>query len=419
MGDAFLSKKGTNNEQLQVFSLGRFEVYYGKDKLFDETGRYQKLIDLFMFFISHRGKPFYPETILDTLWPEKEYSDPRNVMKNMVYRLKHELEDAGLPEAKSYISFVQGGYMWNSNVPCWIDADAFKALCESAGRMVEKDPFGAIETYREALQIYQGHYLPGIRDDLWVLPIRQSYRQLFLRSISKLMNLQKEYHLFTQMALDCEAFLEIECFDEDLHLFYLEALLGEGKTTQALSHYKYITSLKYNELGAKPSTAMQQVYQAISLHSDKEKPKRSELHELLTEQDSALGAQLCDPKTFHLFFRLEKCRAEREGTPVHMGIISIIGNTSCLPGSTQYTEMVEYLQQLIQTSLRRSDMFSNWDESHFTLLLQGVDIDQAESVLTRIKETFRAKYPNDELCLSSSVHRIMPFQWAADDEILK
>lgn len=410
VGDVNLSATKPNKSQFQIFTLGRFEVYCGNDKLFDETGRYQKLVDLFMFFISHRGKLFYPETILETLWPGKEYKDPRNVMKNMVYRLKQELIFAGLPEAKTYINFMQGGYTWKSDASCWIDADAFKTLCESAGQLVEAEPLGAIETYRKALQLYKGHYLPGVCDDLWVLPIRQSYRQLFLRSISKLMNLQKEYHLFSQMALDCEAFLEIESFDEELHLFYLEALLEEGKTTQALSHYEYITSLKYNEMGAKPSQAMQRIYQAINLRKSKTKPAQNELQKLLIEQDVSQGAQLCDPDTFHLFFRLEKCRAEREGTPIHMGIISLSGNDACLPGSRQYAEMLEHLQQLLHSNLRKTDMFSNWNENHFTLLLQGASIEQAEAILTRIKETFRKDFPDDKLVLSSSVHRIMPLK---------
>ena len=410
MGDAYLSGAKQNKSQFKICTLGRFEVYCGTDKLFDETGRYQKLADLFMFFISHRGKLFYPEIILETLWPDKEYKDPRNVIKNMIYRLKHELKDAGISEVKAYINFIQGGYIWKNDAACWIDIDAFKALSESAGQLVKTDPFGAIETYREALKLYKGHYLNGASDNLWVLPIRQSYRQLFLRSISKLMTLQKEYHLYSQMALDCERFLEIETFDEDLHLFYLEALLGEGKTTQALSHYEYITSLNYHEMGTKPSQAMQHIYQAINSRDGKAKPAQNELQELLIEQDVSQGAQLCDPDTFQLFFRLEKCRAERQGIPIHMGIISLSGNDSYPPGSREYKEILQHLQQIIHTHLRKTDMFSNWNESNFTLMLQGADIDQTEAILTRIKETFRKAFPGDRLSLSSSVHRIMPLK---------
>ncbi len=45
----------------------------------------------------------------------------------------------------------------------------------------------------------------------------------------------------------------IEPYDETLHLYSLQALIGLGETKSALNHYNYITSFLYKELGVKPS----------------------------------------------------------------------------------------------------------------------------------------------------------------------
>jgi DNA-binding SARP family transcriptional activator len=394
---------------LKIYTLGRFEVWWGGRSLFDEIRRCHKTEELLMYFLSNRGKPVYAETALENLWPDKEYSDPKNVMKNLVYRLKQRLVNLNVPEAKSYITYTRGCYGWNSNAPCWLDINIFETLCETAGNLSLTDRPAAISRYREALNLYLGHYLPECHDAYWVLPVRQYYRRLFVKSASALMTLQKESGQFSQMAEDCEKALAVEYLDENMHLFYLEALLEEGKTAQARSHYEYITALSYNESGAKPSPAMQHIYRAINSASEKPLSEAGSLQEMLLDRNETPGALHCDSDTFRLLFRLERHRAERENLPLHLGLLTLSGSEKRF-SARDGCELQDLLQQLLLNSLRKVDIFTTLDNGQFTLLLPGLTLEQAEKVLLRVREAFRSDFPDKNVSLSSSVHRVMPLK---------
>ncbi len=392
------------NNTLEIFTLGRFQVCLGQRSLFDDAGRSQKLGDLLMYLITNRGKHIPPEAILETIWPDQDYSDPRNVLKNMIYRLKQGFEQMQIPGARSLISYSYGGYSWNINGPYRLDADVFENLCQEARNMVRIDPFQAANKYREALSLYHGHYLPECQQSPWVLSRRHHYRRLFVRSASDLFAIQKEHHLFSQLAEDAERALAIEDFDENINLYYMEALLEEGKTSQARAHYEYITALYYYENGSKPSPAMQRVYKLIKAQGEKKALDFNDLRQILIERDKSKGALLCEPDAFRLLCRLERRRSERNNHPVQLGMLSFNSSASPKDFSVQHNTAMECLRDVLLGHLRRSDMVSPWNESQFAVLLPGLTHQQAEKLLQRILAVFTESCPGEEVNLRSSVH---------------
>ncbi len=400
------------NNTLRIYTLGRFQIRFGDRMLVDATGRFKKIGELLMYLITHRGKHSTPETILETIWPDHDYTNPRNVFKNMIYRLKQDLEQMQIPEAKALISYSYGAYGWNINAQYWLDADVFESLCQEARSLSKIDPFLAAEKYREALTLYLGHYLPECQPCSWVMTKRHYYRRLFVRSVSDLLAFQKEHRLFSQMAEDCERALSIEDFDEKIHLFYMEALLEEGKTAQAKTHYEYITSLNYHEHGEKPSPAMQRIYKAIKSNSAKAELDYTDLRQMLVERDEAQGALFCEPATFRLFCRLERRRAERENRPVHVGLLSLTGPTFHTAPSKQLQQSMECLREVLTKSLRRADMISPWNDTQFAVLLPGLNLEQAENLLQRVREKFKEARLVEDLVLRSSVHSFLPPEYS-------
>ena len=400
----------TREKQLAIYTLGRFQVKFGDQVLFNEHTRSHKLGDLFMYLITQQGKQAPSEAILESLWPDQEYANPKNALKNMVYRLKKIMQEFQVPDAQSFILYSYGGYSWNSESAYWLDAEAFEQLCQQARSTAKTDPLQAADRYREALALYRGPYLPECHYSDWVLPRRHYCRQLFVRSVAELLALQKEHKLFSQMTEDCEKVLYIEDFEENFHHYYLEALLQEGKTAQARAHYEYITSLLYQELGAKPSPAMRRIYRAIKTQMEKPDMDFNDLQELLKERDDEEGALLCEPDFFRYLCRLEKRRAERQDLPVHLGIFSLTGpNFQPLPPG-QLTQCMEHMQKVLLARLRKGDVIASWNDNQYTVMLPRVNLEQAESVLQRIHNAIISACPKDEVVLRSSVHPILPWE---------
>ena len=402
--------KTENQKQLEIYTLGRFQVKFGEQTFFNDNTRSHKMSDLFMYLITQQGKQTSSETILEALWPDHEYSNPKNVLKNMVYRLKKTMLDYQVPDAKSLIVYSYGGYSWNSQSDYWLDTEAFETLCRKARNLAKADPHQAVDLYREALSLYRGPYLPECHYSDWVLPKRHYYRQLFVRSVSELLALQKEHRLFSQMAEDCEKVLYVDDIEENIHLYYIEALLQEGKTNQARAHYEYITSLLYQELGAKPSPAMRRIYRAIKAQSERPDLDFNDLQELLKERDDEQGALICEPDFFQYLCRLERRRAEREDLPVHLGILSLTGpNFQPLP-EAQLRNCMKEMEAVILSKLRKGDVVSSWSENQYTIMLPRVSLEQAEAVLQRIQNAVKQNSLDVDMIIRSSVHPVLPWE---------
>ncbi len=403
----------SDNGILKIYTLGRFQVCLGDQYLFNSVGRSQKLGELLMYLITNRGKHINPETIFETMWPEHDYNDPRNALKNLVYRLKKTFEQMQIPDARSYISYSYGGYGWNTGARYWLDVDVFEALCQDARSLIRLDPFQAAGKYREALSLYHGHYLPECQHCHWVLPKHHFYRRLFIRSVSDLLSFQREQRLFSEMVDDAEWALAIEEFDESIHLSYMEALLEEGKTAQARVHYEYITALNYCESGSKPLPAMQRIYRRIKDQSKKAVFDYKDMRQMLVEKDTGTGALFCDPEIFRLYCRLERRRAERDTRAIQLGLLTLAGPGKNAVPADMIKKAMESLRKVLSVRLRKADIVTPWNDNQFTVLLPGITTEQAENLLERIREDFKAISHVDGLTLRSTVHSFLPSEITA------
>lgn len=406
-----LSKKDQYDEKLRVYTLGRFVVCRNDEQLSEEHSRSRKLWDLLMYIITHRDKPLTAESITESLWPEQEYENPGSVIKNLVHRLRHKIDsDPSVPKLSLVVNH-HGCYKFNPETACWLDAEEFETLCSDARTYVKSDPAQACALYRKAAELYKGEYLPESPYSDWVMPTRHYYRQLYIDCVSKLLTLLKEQHDYAQMLIECEKAFSIEHLEEVFHLRYLEALIGEGEISRARAHYDYISSLLYKEFGAKPSSAMVKLYQAIVKNCKRRAEKFTDITDLLQERDEAEGALICEPEVFCVLCRMERRRAEREDRPIHVGVLSLVRSDYQQPDPDHLTNAMDILKEHLLMNLRKGDVFSCWNDNQFALLLPGANQEQAELVLSRTAESFKDKRINDAFIVRNSVHHLTPFEY--------
>ena len=175
---------------LKIYTLGRFLVKRGDTVLSDQSHRSYRLWELFQYLVTNRNKSFLPESIAENLWPDNDYSEPRQAVRTQICRLRKLLKDE--EDDSEYISFVQGCYQWNNKQKIWLDVDEFERLYHLAKAKEDDNYLQAIELYYEAVSLYQGEYLPGAMFNEWVIPVRNYYRNLFLQCVVDFANLLKK-----------------------------------------------------------------------------------------------------------------------------------------------------------------------------------------------------------------------------------
>ena len=399
-----IDSKSTRECRLEVQTLGNFLVKNCGNHLSESASRSQKVWDLFKYLLVHQGQTLLPEVVMEQLYPDQAYADPKSSVRTLVYRLRRLLgEDAGL------IKFYQGGYTLKQPETFWWDVPAFVSGCQQAAQARAKgDETQAISLYRQALSLYHGDFLPECAYSDWVIPFRNHYHRLYLQNVCELLALLKKYALHREIIERADKAFFIDFFEEEIHLFYLEALLAEGKSCQARNHYQNVTAVFYQEMGIKPSPALKRFY-LLSQSTDHEEEvlEFSAFKEALQNKEQASGAFCCEPDFFRFLCRLESRRLERTGQQALLVLLSVNTLDYRLPNKDSLQDAIPLLQELLQAALRKSDTFCRFNEHQFALLLTISSLALAEKVLQRIEEGF-CTTSDGRLILKARIQLLQP-----------
>ena len=397
------------DQHLKVQTLGRFRIANKSETVQRNNIYSHKAWELLQFFFSNRGKVLTNDYIIDNLWPDSDYAHPRATLRMQIYRMRKLLETT-LPDWTDYfsISSFKGSYRLDISDNLWLDIEEFKNLYLKASQLYDNHPAEAVKLYRKAVSLYKGEYLPEITSSLWVLPLRNYYRNLYLKSVLDLIILLRDANRFSEIIDICEETFLIEPFEEELHVQYLNALLKEEKIQKARTHYEHITSMMYEEVGAKPSSALKDIYRIIKADSEAVEFDVSYIQQMLKCHEDVSGAYFCSPEVFRSIYGLERRQAERTGQPAVVGLLTLTSSGYSLPPANLLKQEMKILESTIKNSLRKGDIVGRWNEAQFILLLPSLQEEDAEKVFQRIKNGYYKKRLHKEIRLRSTSQALFP-----------
>jgi len=371
---------------LKVYTLGCLEVKLGGKIISNDCKRSQQLWNLFKYIFTFRNKRIMQENFFDILWNDKECDNPVKALQNLIYRLRMLLDYKEVnKEVESIINYSQGCYSWNKEANYWADVDEFEDFYNKA-KIAEKDNDvpNAIGFYKMALMLYKGDYLSEDPYNEWVAPFRNYYHRIYMDIICKLTKLLSYCGSNKDILKICEEALMIQPFEEGLHLIYIETLIELGNMKQAQSQYKYITSMLYNEMGVKPSTALRNLYHLIKYNDDKMLLNLDSIRKVMVDRDDSDGAFFCVPDVFSSIYKLECRKASRTGQVAFMGMITLSITKHKTKNSNVLKKAMGLLLDMLIQGLRQGDVVSEWSQTQVLVLLAGITSERADMVLTRI-----------------------------------
>lgn len=387
---------------LQIITLGRFEVRRNEQVLSQDSTRSNRVWELFKYLVSNRHKGIVPEIALENLWPEQEYADPRGAIRALIFRLRKLLGPS--PTGQEYIQFSQGCYRWNSEVDYWLDIEEFEQKARQASEIKSDNPMKAAEILQEAISLYQGEYLPESYYSQWTIPIRNYYHTLYLQVVLDFIALLEAHNEHSKMINICEQALLTHPYEEDLHKYYLQALLREGRVKQAQNHHAYIKHKFYQDLGLKLSPELDNIL-PITDSQEKNSLDLNGVQERLKGNKDEIGAFVCTSEVFREIYQLERRRGERIGISVFVALVTIIPSyVSRSSSSTKGT--MDGLELFLVNSLRKGDVIARWSNNQYVLMLPGLAYEQGEKVMERIKNGFNNN--NRAISMHTEIQPVLP-----------
>lgn len=402
-----LFRSAIEKDMLGIQTLGNFHVCYNRNDLTVSLDKSVKVWELFKFLLTFRDELVLPEKIIQSLWPDSDYTDPKRTLRALIFRLRKALVLEG-GEDKGIIIFSHGCYKLDSKGKCMIDVVEFERIFREAYDVSKDDCDRAIELFNKVIAMYKGDYLSETCCYDWLIPPRNYYRRIFLQSVYEVSELLKEQKRYHEILSVCDAALRHELFEEELHLFYIEALARTGKLKQARNHYEYIKQVFERELGVKPSDALNRLYRMLFGEVSKSRLDLNSIEENLRQESVKRGPVLCDKEFFKALWQLDMRRAERYGKTNFLGLVTLSLPDYSLPDPKILHEGMKELRQLLLNNLRKGDVVTEWNEAQFLLSLPSLSDKQAEIALRRVQNRYKETNKIPGLMLHYKIEDSLP-----------
>lgn len=393
-----------NKQALHISMLGSFSIRWQGDRvLSDQSCRHKKVLSLLAYLIAFRSREITRSELVELLWPDDEVDDPANALKTLVHRARSFLDELGFAPGKEVLQSHRGAYAWNNALPVVVDAEEFDGLCVRL-RGAEKDRALLLQ----AIDLYTGDFLPQNALEPWVVPINTYYRAQYLKLVHEAIRLLTGEQAYDEVISICQRAINVDPYDEGLHLAMITALNAAGMQERALAHYNYVTDLFMTKFGVNPSAELTAQYKEIIKTSKESEMDLRLIRDELSEREKAEGAFFCEYEFFKDIYRLNAREAVRSGYVVCIALLTVMDGAGKPMSQKKRNLTMERLMGVLNSSLRRGDVCTRYSVSQYLLMLPTASYENSSMVLERICRNYKQAYPHMNTLLHYSVLPMEP-----------
>ncbi len=379
---------------IMVRMLGGFTVTYdGREVALgrNSSARFVQLLQM-VWLQGRRG--ITKEKLVENLYDRDEISNMNSSFNTLVYRLRRQMQSAGLPEG-DYIVRKNGVYVADESVPVWVDALEFEeqmTRADSTGSQTER-----AACYRAAFDLYQGDLLPGGANQFWIYEKVVKYKRLFEKCVSALGEYARENRDFAAMEAVYNKAVQLyplEDWESDL----LDAMLANGKFRQAQQFYNKTVRLYAEKLNFSPPERMVEIYKRMNGKKRHHSSTLEAVQELLKEPSddpAGFGAYYCSFSGFTDIYRLLSRNMDRSGISMYLMLCTLVDYEGKeIYNEEKQKERSEALCTAIRASLRQGDVFARYSASQYLILVTNVRDEDCAAIFRRISLKLRIMTSN-------------------------
>lgn len=265
MIDVVIVKETTPSvPDLYVQTLGRFSLWRDGEQLPDQVWPRATAVRLFQYLLTYRGQYIAKERIAPDLWPGLDETRADRDFKVALNALNRVLEPDRTARAPAvFITRQQASYGLNATAPLRLDVVDFEEGLVNASRNERLNPEEAIHQYQQALQLYQGDYLPDAVYEDWASAERERLSTLYLSGATRLARLLLEAGQTVEMLLWCQRVLRMDTCWEEAYRLLMRGHMANGNRPLAIRAYQQCQTALKEELGVEPMAETKRLYEEL------------------------------------------------------------------------------------------------------------------------------------------------------------
>lgn len=383
------------NDQIRIQMMDHFTIYINEQKADYLVNKTRKGVALMEYLILHQGQPTPNYRLLVTLWSEDKSANPENALKTLVSRLRALLNQIS-PGLGKCIVADRGAYHWETLPGMTVDVFEIEQIFDELAE--KKDDSEAKKAlYTRLIRLYVGDLLQNGEQNEWALARGTTLHNKYMMAIYSYIDLLKQEEDYKEIVNVCRSALDVDNFDDRLHMELMTALIKTNRSNEALVQYKHVMHLNYRYLGVQPSEDMQEFYKQIVRAGKTLDFNLEAIRSELRESGEQRGAFVCEYAVFKEIFNLQMRNLERLGSTMFLAVIMVGNPDDPTMNSIKQDNIMNGLLEILRDNLRKGDTITHFSPTMFALLLPTVNYTTGNMVMERVKRLFYRKYPNSNI----------------------
>ena len=385
----------SDQNKIRIRMMGEFSILINEqheDKLLAKS---RKGIAFVQYLILYHGKKVTNQKLMEVFWSDDSSVSPESSLKTLVSRVRSMLNQVSPGLGKCVVS-DRGAYHWEVAEGMTVDLYEIEDLLDRLSRDDGLSLSDQYACYERLLAVYTGDLVQMNDGDQWMVPQAVSLHDRYMSSVYAYIELLKEEQNYIKIADVARTALEVDGFDDRLHMELINALANTDRVSDAISQYKYVTHLNQHYLGMAPSEKLQALYRQIMNAGRTFDFNLEAIRSDLTENAAAGGASICDYLVFKEIYNLQISNIERLGSTMLLAVI-MIGNPDEPMESLKQDNVMRALEEILRRNLRRGDTVARFSPNMFALLLPTANFTTGNMVMERLKHKFYSRFPNSDI----------------------
>lgn len=237
---------------IQIQTLGTFQVWRDQDLVPSKDWGRDVTYQLFQFFITNRHRNgLHKEQIIDQVWGDNESKSGQQNFKVALHGINKVLEPNRPSRTEPKFITRQGLTYQLELTDIWIDVESLDQLVTLGNRVFLEDRKLAQKAFYEAVNLYNGAYLPNRLYEDWSTEERERIQLLTLGALINLSESLIMENPLESVRLAQQA-LQIDPTWEDAYRIQMEAYIEKGNRPMAIKTYQQCEKILDSEFGLEP-----------------------------------------------------------------------------------------------------------------------------------------------------------------------
>lgn len=386
-------------QKIQIKMLGRFAIMVDGTDIVPQLSKSKKGLSLVQYLLLQDGAAVPNQQLYEVLWPSEESSNPESALKTLISRMRTILARYSETLSRCIVT-DRGSYRFNTALGIDVDLYEFRRL---SATLLPKKTLSPEDgpLYARVIQIYRGDLLAdGSAQENWATAYHVELHEAYLKLVYRYVESLEREENFDEVTYVCRKALEVDAFDEQMHLALMNAMLKRGSINEALMQHKHATEIYYKYLGIQPTEAIQEFYKKIISADRSLDESLSFICDELKTGSKNVGAFVCEYAIFKEIFNLQVRNLERMDLSVYVMLVMLRDVDGNLIEPLKLNNLMNGLQEIMRQNLRKGDVVSQFSASQFALLLPMDAKESGAIVMERVKRAFYRQYPRSNVILS-------------------